>query len=97
MSKQKICDQCSEDHQCREVYHRLGQAKGPSVVFRVLVAFVVPIAVFIGVLLLFERFFGAAVDTEKLRTGLAFLSALAVTVAVIFAVRAANRRIGGKK
>ena len=48
MAKENLCEKCSEKKSCEEAYKQLGQAKGPSVVVGAIVAFVVPIVVFIA-------------------------------------------------
>ncbi len=76
MTQQKFCEDCNQKHDCREVYQKLGNTKGPSVVLKAVVAFLLPILVFIGCLAAFEAILA--------RTALSFL--LAVLVTFIFVV-----------
>ena len=71
------------------MYEKLGTAKGPNVAWKVTVAFLVPIAVFIGGLagsqwLLRGRF------EEKALILVSFLLALCLTLLVVFVIRAIN-------
>ena len=97
MVQQEFCDRCDQTRTCRDVYRRLGEARGPSIVLKVLAAFVAPILVFIGCLAAFEHLLGARVEKEQLRIAITFLPALLVTFAAILIIRAVNRRVGKKK
>lgn len=55
MTQAKGCEGCSQAHDCKKIYERLGNVDGPSVTPKVLIAFVLPIGVFIGALGLFGR------------------------------------------
>ncbi len=50
MTDAERCDGCVHRHTCSEVYERLGHRRGPNVAMTSVVAFVLPIAVFIMVL-----------------------------------------------
>jgi len=76
MAQEKFCQDCDQNHDCQKVYQQLGNIKGPSVVFRVIVAFLLPLVVFIVSLGVFEEIFAEAINTEELRTVLSFLIAL---------------------
>lgn len=60
----------------------MGNTKGPSVVLKAVVAFLLPILVFIGCLAAFEAILAkvrSLINTKELRTILSFLLALSVT------------------
>jgi hypothetical protein len=97
MIQQKFCDKCNQGRTCRDLYRRLGEAKGPSIVLQVLLAFVAPMLVFIGCLAVFERLLGGTIEEKPLRTAIIFFSALIVTFAAILIIRAVKRRFGKKK
>jgi len=63
----------------------MGKAQGPSVVFKVIVAFLLPLIVFIASLAAFEKILSKTVDTKELQTVFSLLVAVAVTF--IFVVR----------
>jgi hypothetical protein len=46
----QACDRCSDAHDCKRIYQTLGQVEGPSVVVKVLIAFALPIVVFLAAL-----------------------------------------------
>ena len=66
----------------RKFYQRMGNVKGPSVVSKVIVAFVLPIVVFIFSLVGFGKLLGNKIDSPKLATVAIF--ALSVIVTLIF-------------
>ena len=79
MAQQEFCQNCSQRQSCRTVYERLGKAEGPSVVSKIVAAFLLPAIVFIGVLAVFDVIFAKAASTNALQTVFSFLSALSVT------------------
>lgn len=97
MYKQNFCESCNQEHNCQEAYRQLGRAKGPSVVFKVLAAFLVPMVVFIASLAAFEQILAQALDAKELRTALSFLLALSITVVCIFVLKAINTQLGKDK
>ena len=76
MAEQEFCQDCGQKHDCQKVYQQLGNIKDSSVVFRVIVAFLLPLVVFIVSLAVFQEIFAEAINTEELRTVLSFLIAL---------------------
>ncbi len=89
MAQQKICQDCNQKHDCREVYRQLSNTKSPPVVLKAVVAFLLPILVFIGCLAAFEAILA--------RTALSFLLALSVTFVLILIIKAINRQLSKNK
>jgi len=87
MSEQEFCRYCQERHECQEIYRQLGQAKGPSVFFKVVAAFLVPLVVFIGSLVVFEVILAKLVNSGALKTGISLALALSVTFVFISAIK----------
>ena len=94
MIQQRFCQQCSQRHNCQDVYKRFGNSKGPSIVSKVVAAFLLPLLVFIISLAAFERILAETVSAEWLRTALAFLSAASVTFVLILVVKVMTGRFG---
>ena len=69
----------------------MGEAKGPSVVPRVVIAFLLPLMVFIGALAAFEAILARTIDSKGLKTWLSSLLAVLVTFTVILIIKAINR------
>jgi len=97
MAQQQLCQFCSQSHDCHQIYEQLGRARGPSVVSKVLVAFALPIAVFITALTAFEKILAERVNTAQLQTALSFLLALVVTITVILLTKALNTQINKRR
>ncbi len=87
MSEQEFCRYCQERHKCREIYRQLGEAEGPSVFFKVVAAFLVPLVVFIGSLVVFEGILAKVVNAGALKTGISLVLALSVTFVCILAIK----------
>jgi hypothetical protein len=87
----KLCDKCGYRHGhgrcCIDIYQQLGQAKGPSVAGKALLAFVLPLLLFIGSLILAEYILSAFMAEGASRTFVAFLAALVVTIIFVQLVR----------
>jgi len=92
MDEKDLCEGCNQEDRCQEVYRKLGKTQGPSVVLKVLLAFLLPIAVFIAALAAFARILGK-VGNKEMRTALSFVLAAAVTFVCIFITRVINKRI----
>jgi len=89
MAQQKFCEDCNQKHDCGEVYQKMGKTKGPSVVLNAVVAFLLPILVFIGCLAAFEAILAKA--------ALSFLLALSVTFVLILIIKAIKSKISKNK
>ena len=94
---EKKCSDCVQANGCKSTYEQLGRQGGPSVVWRVIVAFMLPIAVFIASLALFGKIFEGTIVSEKQRIGLSFLSSVAVTFISVIITRAINLHFGKKE
>jgi len=92
MVEQKFCQGCSQKHDCQDIYQNLANLKGPSVVLKVVVTFLLPILVFITSLAASERILAEAIETEQLRTALSFLLALSVTFGLILIIKLINKQ-----
>lgn len=92
MEQPETCKGCSEAHRCAKAYEQLGKAEGPSVTLKVIVAFLLPIAMFAGVFAACGAFLNGVV-APRYETPLACVIALAVTAAVMLVVSAAIKRL----
>jgi hypothetical protein len=97
MDELKSCQECDQKHKCREVYQQLGKAQGPSVAFKAVVAFLLPILIFIASLAAFEGILARTTDIKGLRTALDFLLALSVTLATMLIIKVINKRLNKNK
>jgi hypothetical protein len=95
MSEQEFCQSCNHRQSCRIVYQQLCKAKGPSVVSRVVAAFLLPVVVFAGTLAVCDVIFAKVTGAETLRTVLSFLLALSVTSLLVLIMQ--KCRINGHK
>jgi hypothetical protein len=92
----KSCAKCGYRHGrgrcCIDIYQQLGQSKGPSIAGKALLAFVLPLLVFIGGLVLAGQLLSAFMAEGGLRTFIAFLAALAVTAIFVQLIRICTRK-----
>lgn len=97
MAQRKFCQNCNPKNNCQEVSHKLGNAQGQSVVFGVIMAFLLPLVVFIVSLAAFDRILAKTIDAKQLQTALSFLMALLTTFACILITRVINRQLSKNK
>ena len=81
------CSDCSQKETCRQVYEKIGKDKGPNVAWKAIVAFLVPILVFIVVLAVSQRLLESRLESRGL-TIVSFLAAVCVTLLVVVVIRA---------
>jgi len=90
----KFCQSCSHRHGCKEVYRELGNIKGPSVVYKVVIAFLMPIAVFIASLAVCETILAKTIEAGPVQTVLGFVFALVVTLGLILVTKLIGWQFG---
>jgi len=95
MKKQNGCSECGKKDTCRSAYEKIGKAGGPNVAWKVIVAFLVPIGVFIGGLAGSEWLLKDRLD-EKARVVVSFFLSVFLTLLIVFVIRAICRPITGK-
>ena len=91
------CSKCAQSRDCGAVYQQLGRAKGPSVTTKVLTAFLLPIAVFITALGVFENILTGYLKNDSLRIAIGFVLAGGAAVICILIASALNRRYDKNK
>ena len=93
MDAQEHCQGCNQRNRCQEVYEKLGNIQGKSVVLKVLAAFLLPILVFIVCLAGFDRILAKVTTIKELQTAAGLLLALSVTLVCILLTRVINRSL----
>lgn len=91
------CRSCPDKHRCREIYEQLEKTKGPSVAFKSVAVFLVPLVVFIASLAIFERILTKLISTKALQTAISCLLALLVTFICILIIKASYEHQGKRK
>jgi positive regulator of sigma E activity len=79
------------------VYEQLGNVKGPSVAWKAVVAFILPLAIFITGMAAFQKILAQPLPDEKGRTILSFLLAMAATIGFVSIVKFVNKRLAKKR
>jgi hypothetical protein len=83
MAEQNYCQNCYQKHDCQKVYRQPGKAQGDPITFKIIVAFLLPLVVFIVSLAVFEAIFSKALNKELLQAVLSLLSAFLTTAACV--------------
>jgi positive regulator of sigma E activity len=86
MVKENICQECSQKESCRQAFEKLGNSKGPSVVIKSILAFLVPLVIFIAALAVSEKIF-------QKNAGISFLLAAVLTAIYILIVWSVNKHL----
>lgn len=90
-----FCSGCGLGSDCKKAYEQLAGCAGPSVVLRAIVAFLLPITVFIVALGVSERFFRRILTDPALPTVFGALTGGCLTFMCILITRAINSRQDG--
>lgn len=93
MDDDKQCDKCPDKHTCKEAYQQLGQYKGPSVIAKAMLVFLLPLVVFIAAVSIGQHFLVHQVESTKLRMFLSFLIAVIFTFIVILVTSFLSNKI----
>jgi hypothetical protein len=93
MDQQEHCHGCTQKSRCQEVYEKMGNIQGGSIVLKVMSAFLLPILVFIGCLAAFEGILSKMRTSQEVQTWVGLLLALLVTFVCILITRVLNRSI----
>jgi hypothetical protein len=88
MPDEDKCEGCQSRDSCKEIYKLIGSGKGPSVTVRVLIAFVMPLAVFIAALIISENILASKLDPEAAITALSLIIAVITSALAVLIVRA---------
>jgi uncharacterized membrane protein YoaK (UPF0700 family) len=72
----------------------LGDSTGESVTIKVVLAFLLPLIVFIVSLAVFGKVLARAINTEGLQITLSFLLALVVTFVYVLIAKVVNKQFG---
>lgn len=75
----------------------MGNTKNPSVVFKVVIAFLVPMIVFIASLVIFDHILAKVMNNKEAQTALSFLLALSVTFVAVLVIKAINKKLSKNK
>ena len=87
MADEEICSGCPEKNTCSNTYEQLGKFKGPSVFFRSVAAFLVPILLFAISLGVFDRLLVGPVSDKNVRTLICVILGLFVCSVYLFTLR----------
>lgn len=88
MPQQEFCQECSRKHNCHQIYQQLCKTKVPSVASKIVLAFLLPLIVFIVTLAASEGILTNSINTKGLQTVISFLLALSVTFILILVIKA---------
>lgn len=91
MVQQESCQGCHQKDDCQKLYEQLTNAKGPSVTVKVVLAFLLPLVVFIVSLAAFEKILTSYFAGGQLRAAITFVLAVLTTLICILIVKFANR------
>lgn len=84
MNQHDLCRQCTKRQDCGQLYKQLGKNEGPSIVGKVVLAFLLPLVVFIISLAFFEKIFSAVISDGQIQSAFSLGSSLLLTLICIF-------------
>jgi hypothetical protein len=96
MTQAKWCEGCSQAHDCKRVYQQTGDLKGPSVAGKAVVAFALPMGLFVAALGVLSRLLQHVV-ARPYRTLSACVLALSATMGIMLIVSHITKRLDRKR
>ena len=86
--EQKQCDGCSYKNDCQKVYQQLGSTKEPSVLAETVLAFLLPLVIFIVTAAICEKLLTDLIQNRSIVVVLlSFLSGIIVTSVYIMIIK----------
>lgn len=85
--EEKNCQGCRYRYTCEEVYNKLGHSRAGPVTSKIVLAFLLPLIIFIATIALFERIFSRALNTEWLAIVLSLFSAFLITLVLTLIIK----------
>ena len=82
-----FCSGCAQKHNCESIYRTVGNTKGPSMVWKAVFIFLVPITVFVTAIVGFEFLLKEQIRYGSLRTPAVLGLAILITLAVIWLIQ----------
>ena len=96
MTEAKQCEGCSQAHDCKKLYQHLGDLQGPSVALKAVIAFLLPIGLFVAALGAFGRLLQHSV-ARPYQTLCALALALCVTAGLVLIASLITKRFDKKR
>jgi hypothetical protein len=93
MDQKEFCHGCTNKSGCQEVYEKIGNIQGGSIVSKVMTAFLLPILVFIACLACFDKLLAKVTTSKELQTAAGLLLALLVTCVCVLVIIVINRSL----
>jgi len=91
------CSGCQENHNCGQMYEQLGKSDAERVIRKVVLAFLLPIAVFIAAIVVFDKFFASRISGKNLGVLLSSLFATAISFVCVLVIRVFNKKFDKNK
>ncbi len=92
MANHEICDNCGLRNGCKQVYQRMAGYQGPSVLGKVLIAFVLPLLSFVLAVAVFGKVAGRLGLVRELEVILSLVFGLFTAAGVVLAAKVINRQ-----
>lgn len=89
MKNKTHCSGCAQKDTCRNAYEKLGKLGGPNVAMKAIVAFLIPIGIFIGTLAASQHLLRSRLE-EKTLILVSFVLAVCITLLVVSVIRAVS-------
>ena len=83
----KSCHGCGHANSCQRIYRQLGQAKGPSVLSKVMAILLLPMVIFIVSLAVFDEILTGRIGIKSAETAISLLFVVFVTFIYILIIK----------
>lgn len=94
MEQQESCQGCGQRQRCQSIYQKMGNAQGPSVVRGVILAFVLPIVIFIMGLAISRKVLETIIVGPRIQTSINVVFALLAVFVYLVITKRARKKPG---
>lgn len=92
MNDNNFCSNCEHKDRCKDAYRKLGKSKSPSVLSKVILAFLIPILIFIVALAAGDNLLVKFGFSENLKTAASFILAILAVFLYLLLIKLFKRR-----
>ncbi len=92
MTEQDFCRKCGQRQSCQNVYEKMSGHKGPSVLWKVVAAFLIPMVVFIAAVAISARVLMGSGVAKGTQTFLSFVIGIVAVFSWVLAIKGLRRR-----
>jgi len=93
MKQNEFCEKCGDKSRCQDAFRQMDKTQGKHVVRNIILAFLLPLVIFIVVLAISQQLLINHIESDGLRTTVSLSLSLVVTFVYVLIARVISRRL----